>query len=204
MAINISESYIKKEALTDEEQNLLKGSCQKFIEKFVINILLETGLRVDEFIRLCTKIFMESQRNKSNFNKEDYNVIDWQNNEIIVYGKKTKQSKGKGERKRRIVPLSNIAKNYLDKYFSIEENEKIDYTTTALWYLVKRVAKRADIKKDVSPHILRHTFAVNYLKRGGKLATLQRILGHTSLQTTSIYLTMTSADIQKEFSEVMK
>jgi len=203
MAIHIAEQYLKREVIDDKEQQELKDNCKTFFEKFVINILLETGLRVDEFIRICTKNYMEMQRSNKDFNHQDYNIIDWQSNHIIVYGKMPRQKKGEGLRKRRVVPLSSTCKNYLQKYFDIEENTHIDYTIQGIWTITKRIARKADIKKNVSPHVLRHTFAVNYLNRGGDIAKLKQILGHASLSTTGIYLTYTSKHLQKEFSDVM-
>ena len=61
------------------------------------------------------------------------------------------------------------------------------------------MANRAEIIKDVSPHVLRHTFAKMALQKGISLPTLQKILGHDSLQTTAIYLNFTDVLIQDEF-----
>ena len=65
--------------------------------------------------------------------------------------------------------------------------------------IVKAVANRAGITKDVSPHVLRHTFATTALQKGISLATVQKILGHERLQTTAIYLNFTDTHIQEEF-----
>ncbi len=65
--------------------------------------------------------------------------------------------------------------------------------------IVKAVANRAGITKDVSPHVLRHTFATTALQKGISLATVQKILGHDRLQTTAIYLNFTDTHIQEEF-----
>ena len=65
--------------------------------------------------------------------------------------------------------------------------------------LVKGVANRAGLTKDVTPHVLRHTFAATALQKGISLATVQKILGHDRLQTTAIYLNFTDTHIQEEF-----
>ncbi len=65
--------------------------------------------------------------------------------------------------------------------------------------LVKEVANRAGLTKDVTPHVLRHTFAAIALQKGISLATVQKILGHDRLQTTAIYLNFTDTHIQEEF-----
>ena len=65
--------------------------------------------------------------------------------------------------------------------------------------LVKEVANRAGLTKDVTPHVLRHTFAATALQKGISLATVQKILGHDRLQTTAIYLSFTDIHVQEEF-----
>ncbi len=65
--------------------------------------------------------------------------------------------------------------------------------------IVKAVANRAEITMDVNPHVLRHTFATTSLQKGISLPTVQKILGHDSLQTTAIYLNFTDVHIQDEF-----
>jgi integrase len=60
-------------------------------------------------------------------------------------------------------------------------------------------ARRAEIVRDVSPHILRHTFATTALQKGISLPTVQKILGHDRLAMTAIYLNFTDVHIQDEF-----
>jgi len=65
--------------------------------------------------------------------------------------------------------------------------------------IIKRVAKRAMISKPVSPHVLRHTFAVNCVKKGLSTASLKKILRHDRLETTEIYLNICPRDALSEF-----
>ena len=65
--------------------------------------------------------------------------------------------------------------------------------------IVKAVANRAGLTKNVSPHVLRHTFATTDLHKWISLPTVQKILGHNRLQTTAIYLNFTNVHIQEEF-----
>jgi site-specific recombinase XerD len=60
--------------------------------------------------------------------------------------------------------------------------------------ITKKAAKQAGIKKEVSPHILRHSFATHMLDKGVNLKRLQMILGHNALRTTSIYLHLSNPD----------
>jgi integrase/recombinase XerD len=65
--------------------------------------------------------------------------------------------------------------------------------------IVKRVANRARISQNVTPHVLRHTFATLALQKGISLATVQKILGHDRLTTPAIYLNLTGEHVIEEF-----
>jgi len=63
--------------------------------------------------------------------------------------------------------------------------------------MIKKYSKRAGINnKQVSPHVLRHTFATDFIKQGGNVMHLKEILGHTSVSTSQIYITLALKDIK--------
>ena len=67
--------------------------------------------------------------------------------------------------------------------------------------IVKRVAERARIAQNVTPHVLRHTFATLAIQKGISLAAIQKILGHDRLGTTAIYLNLTDSHIVEEYAQ---
>ena len=114
--------------------------------------------------------------------------------------------RGKGLKERR-VPLSREARKALQAYLEARpgwSGDALFVTKTgrrmdpgAVQRMVKAAARRAGIQKRVTPHVLRHTFATRFLRKGGDLATLQAILGHTNLATTARYLHPDAARVQE-------
>src|SRR5262249_2741215 len=126
-----------REPLTAAEADELAKACTTQRERLVIWTLLETGLRVSELCGL-------TQRD-----------IQWQQRQIRVKGKGGPHGK---RSKHRIVPLSNRARRILDWHFS--DAERFPIGPRRVQKLVKEVAERTKIRRDVTPHVLRHTFAV--------------------------------------------
>ena len=109
---------------------------------------------------------------------------------------------GKGE-KERLVPIGEEAFYWVQKYINdsrpnlLKENSKVSelflskrgksMTRQTFWYRIKDYALKAAIKKDLSPHTLRHAFATHLINHGADLRTVQLLLGHSSLSTTQIY-----------------
>lgn len=101
---------------------------------------------------------------------------------------------GKG-RKDRLVPLPERVVPLLKKYIEnfepkiyVFENGKKHVHPSTVFRWVKEGVKRANIKKDVHPHTLRHSYATHLIRRGVNIKVVQELLGHTNLSTTSIYL----------------
>jgi len=165
-----------REPLNNEEYDRLVGVCVTFREKLVIWTLLDTGLRVSEFCSLKSK------------------DIQWQEKQIVVWGKGGRFGLGK---KRRVVPLTLRVRQLFETWFTI--NDTIRLSPRTVQRLVKKAANKARITKPVSPHVLRHTFAVNCVKSGLSIASLRKILGHDRLETTAIYLNICPEDAMSEF-----
>ena len=142
----------------------------------IFEMMYSCGLRVTE---LC------------DFKTSD---ILWDSEMIRVQGKGSKQ---------RFVPIGPIARENLKNYLNHERNTLADknpnvaevflsrngrkLTRMMIWVLLKKWTESAEIKKEVSPHTLRHSFATHLLEGGADLRSVQEMLGHTDITTTQVY-----------------
>ena len=78
-------------------------------------------------------------------------------------------------------------------------HDRMEFSVRTVQRLMKRVANRAHISRPVTPHILRHTFAVTAVQKGISLPSLQRLLGDDHLTTTEIYLNLSPEEVIREF-----
>ena len=81
----------------------------------------------------------------------------------------------------------------------VSYENKTRMTATNIQLLVRNAAKRAGIKKHVTPHTLRHSFATNFLRNNGNLRYLSTLLGHSSLDTTAIYTHVVDNDLEQQY-----
>ena len=147
----------------------------------IIEMLYGSGLRVSELTEL---------RLSNLYRQEGY---------MRIIGKGNKQ---------RIVPISPEA----DK--QLEDRNKLDIkpeatdivflnhygrqlTRAMIFTIVKRLAQAADIRKTISPHTLRHSFATHLLQNGADLRIIQQLLGHESIVTTEIYTHINIHDLRE-------
>ena len=159
--------------------------------KAMLELMYSSGLRVSELVDL------------------KLNNIDLDNGYVRCLGK------GKKER---IIPIGEIAIENLKKYINEYRNSmKKGYytenvflnnhgkniTRQGFFLIIKNIAKEKNIDKNITPHMLRHSFATHLLNNGANLRTIQEMLGHSSITTTQIY-TNVSNDIIKENYELYK
>lgn len=166
----------KREPLNDDEVNKLTNACENFREKFVIWTFLDTGMRLSELAGLT---------------KEN---IQWQERRLVIHGKGGPYGK---KSKRRIIPMTDRVRRLIEYHFT--ENDTTAISARTIERIVKKVANRAGIPKPVSPHVLRHTFSVNCIKKGISTRALQSLLGHDRLATTEIYLNLSPEDAIRDF-----
>ncbi len=168
------------EYLTPEEVDRLEDSIdlstpEGHRNRAIIEVLFSCGLRVSELVNLkLSEIFVKEQF-------------------LRIMGKGSKE---------RLVPISERALGELDNWFEWRSSMKIkpgeeDYvflnrrgahlTRTMILIMIKRQAEAAGIRKVISPHTLRHSYATALLEGGADLRVIQALLGHESIGTTEIY-----------------
>ncbi len=159
--------------------------------KAMLELMYSSGLRVSELINL------------------ELSDIDLNNNYVRCFGKGSKE---------RIVPVGEYSSKYLSIYINEYRDsmkkgyytEKIflnnhgkEMTRQGFFKIIKKIAKDKDINKNITPHMLRHSFATHLLNNGADLRTIQEMLGHSSISTTQIYTNVTN-DILKENYDLYK
>jgi len=109
-------------------------------------------------------------------------------------------AKGK---KDRFVKLPDTLKNELGNYCALSQEEVLfpsqrggKLTTATIQAIVEKTAKKANIKKEVYPHLLRHSFATHLLEQGTDLRIIQKLLGHSDIKTTQIYTQISQQSIK--------
>ena len=144
-------------------------------DKSMLELMYATGLRVSELVSL--------ELSNLNLNQGVVRVM------------------GKGQ-KERLVPIGDLAHESLKLYLAsgrpqllkaaqtnsvFVTSRKSAMTRQAFWYMLRRYAAQCDIPQNLSPHMLRHSFATHLLNHGADLRVVQLLLGHSDLSTTQIY-----------------
>ena len=165
-------SLVEVEALISRPDLRRRGGIR---DRAILELLYATGMRVSELAQLKV---------------EDANLdIGF----VRCLGKGSKE---------RIIPVGRKAiaclKRYIEKerpyflkrrltnaLFLTRLNKRI--SRQSIWKMIKRYARQARLKKEIRPHILRHSFATHLLERGADLRSVQEMLGHSDISTTQIY-----------------
>ncbi len=141
-------------------------------DKLILHLLYSTGIRLGEMLKIKV---------------EDINL---ENNTIMI--------KGKGGKTRTVVILDKLIGNgtseLLQEWINSKEQDDFlfkDLSPRAVQMAVKLYAQKAGIKKHVTPHKLRHSFATRLISEGVRTEAVQKLLGHESITTTQIYAQVT-------------
>jgi site-specific recombinase XerD len=117
--------------------------------------------------------------------------------------------KGKGN-KERIIPMEarilNLLETYYKKYrpnhYLIEGPNASQYSATSIGKIIKKASAKAGIKKQVTAHVFRHSYATHLLEKGISLRIIQSLLGHANSKTTERYTTVSSTHLNELYSPI--
>jgi len=158
-------------------------------DRAMLETLYATGLRVSELISLKT---------------DDVNL---KTGFVRCIGKGSKQ---------RVVPIGEIAARLIEQYIDrsrgrLAKGERSEYlflsnlgrpmSRVRFWMIVKKHGRAAGIRKPITPHTLRHSFATHLLERGADLRSIQEMLGHASIATTEVYTHVTRDHLREVYRE---
>ena len=165
------------EILTKEEAQKLVNSPSNIKHKLILKLLYGCGLRVSEVINL--------DKNDLNFNEGLIHIR-------MAKGKKDRFVKIPDSIVKNLMGYSNLITEQL--LFPSNRGGKL--TTATIQAVVEQSAKKAEIKKEVYPHLLRHSFATHLLESGVDLRIIQKLLGHSDIKTTQIYTQISQQSIK--------
>ena len=163
--------------LSKQQIKLVLNETKNLKHKLIIKMLYSTGLRLQELI---------------NLKRTD---IDFDNNILFV-------RKGKGKKDRITIISENIKLDLLKYYSQYEfktnyvfEGRKNKYSKKSVQLILHNASKK--LKFRIHPHMLRHSFATHLLEQGTDIRIIQKLLGHSDLNTTEIYTRVANKDLKK-------
>jgi integrase/recombinase XerD len=179
---NVKKPPRKISYLSDDEIRRICAAAKNPLDKLILDLLLDTGLRSKELLNIRVK------------------DIDFNNATIRV----TRAKYGK-ERQVIVTPTTLLELKAWIELNSLKNDDRIiPLTYSGLYKRIKRLAGKAGINpQKVHPHLFRHTFATMALRKGMSIASLQRLMGHSDIKTTQIYTHLTIEDIRKEYFETI-
>ena len=157
--------------------------------KAILELMYATGLRISEIVGL------------------EFKNIDTEECIVRIMGKGSKE---------RIVPINDIAIDALNVYikeyrpnmlignihnYIFVNNHGKMMTRQGVFKMIKAECQKKEIKKNISPHTLRHTFATHLLENGADLRVIQELLGHSDISTTQIYTHLTNQKLRQDYLE---
>ena len=187
--------HLPKVLSVDEVTALLEAPNQETLEGFrdktMLEVLYATGMRVSELLNL------------------PLSNVNLQMKYVIAFGKGSKE---------RIIPVGRTAIQYLEKYLRdvrpqllkghVKATDKLfvslwgqPMTRQRFWEIMKSYGKSAGINKNITPHMLRHSFATHLLDNGTDLRVVQELLGHADISTTQIYTHLTNKRLRAVYDK---
>jgi len=169
-------------------------------DALLVRMLWRTGIRVSELIGIRIP------------------DIDFDSRALVIKVQKIRRKDGKAIERRRVIPIDqgtlDMVREYLQwrRQFPYKGDLLFPITRQRVDQIFWKLGRKAGIKeigdpavsqhRKLHPHHLRHSFAIHCIKRGMSIERLQKILGHQSPTTTSVYLQFSSADLHEDYDKI--
>jgi len=177
---------VLRHPLSDEEVENLRQSCKSDREKALIEFLVSTGCRLSEVLQI------------------NLNDIDWNDMSLFIIGKGSKERKVYFTVKAKIL-LKKYIKNRKGSSEALFLGLRYPFNRLgdrAVEVEINNIAKRANFDKSVFPHLFRHSYATHNLNAGMPIPVLQKLMGHSSCDTTMIYAELNEDNIKHAYKMV--
>lgn len=175
----------------DRLLNIELNNAFDYRNKAMLELLYATGLRASEIINL------------------DVTNLDINNMALKVHGKGNKE---------RLLPVSKIAIKYLEIYLNeyrnklfvkkkkvsdklFLNNHGVGLTRQGLYKILKELSTQAKIDKEITPHVLRHSFATHLIECGADIRSVQELLGHENAETTEVYTHLANNFVEMSYNK---
>jgi len=177
----------------EEVEALLKIPNKRYLSgkrnRAVLSLMLNLGLRVSEVADLkpgdinLTKNKLRIVEGKGGVDRDL--IIPFYTSELL---KEWWRFRPKGKY------FFTTIKTVKEGRFASKKGSK--FSARSINFMIKKYCKRAGIKKNISAHTLRHSFATNFIRQGGNVMNLKAILGHSDISSTQIYITLGLRDVE--------
>ncbi|MDG1351220.1 MAG: tyrosine-type recombinase/integrase [Crocinitomicaceae bacterium] len=164
--------------LSEQEIQLIFSNIKNLKHKAILSLIYSCGLRIGEALNLT--------------------INDLDSDRMLISIRS-----GKGEKDRMVPMASNVLKllrvyykEYKPVNYLFNGNDNSPYSATSVRNVLKRAVYKSYIKKNVTPHTLRHSYATHLLEKGTDLRFIQVILGHSSVKTTEIYTHVSTKNLR--------
>jgi integrase len=186
--------------LSPEQVERLLAAATNPRDALLVRIPWRTGIRVSELIGIKVS------------------DIDFQSRAIVIKVQKMRRRDGKAIERRRVVPVDQGTLDMVREYlvwrarFPYKGDLLFPITRQRVNQIFWKLGRRAGIReigdpavskhRKLHPHLLRHSFSIHCVKKGMAIERLQKILGHASPTTTSVYLQYSVADLHEDYDKV--
>lgn len=162
----------ERQSLSEDELEAIRNACSNKRDIAMIEFMYSTGCRVSELINVKTS------------------DIDFSKGEVTLFGKGEKYRQSYINAKAKL-SIQNYLKSRKDNspylFVNLRSGSKPQLTKSAIELIVHNLGIKAGLKRNIHPHLIRHTTATLGLQRGMNITEIQKMLGHTNIETTLVY-----------------